>query len=222
MPTGCQVPRPIVPFVPLTVVDHPLVSDRVALLRATTTASAEFRRFPAELSTFLAYAAARPLAVEDTVVRTPLGVDAPARTLPERMPLLVPILRAGLGLLDGVLAAIPSAEVGLVGLARDEETHEPTPYCLRLPAELPTSAFVLDPMLATGGSMVYTCRLLLERGVRDITALCLLAAPEGVAHVQSELPDVHIVTAALDDRLDDDAYIVPGLADAGDRLYGRV
>ena len=207
---------------PLTVVDHPLVSDRVARLRATTTASAEFRRVTAELSTFLAYEAARTLPVEETTVRTPLDVDAPARTLPERTPLLVPILRAGLGLLDGVLAAIPSAEVGLVGLARDEETHEPAPYCLRLPAELPTSAFVLDPMLATGGSMVWTCELLLDRGVQHLSALCLLAAPEGVARVQQELPEVHIVTAALDDHLNDAAFIVPGLGDAGDRLYGRV
>jgi uracil phosphoribosyltransferase len=216
---GCAPYRPLVP---LTVVDHPLVSDRVARLRATSTASAEFRRITAELSTFLAYEAARSLPVTETMVRTPLGVDAPARTLPERVPLLVPILRAGLGLLDGVLAAIPSAEVGLVGLARDEESHEPTPYCLRLPAELPQGAFVLDPMLATGGSMVYTCRLLQERGVRDIAALCLLAAPEGVAKVEAELPDVHIVTAALDERLNDAAFIVPGLGDAGDRLYGRV
>jgi len=208
--------------VPLTVVDHPLVSDRVARLRATSTASAEFRRVTAELSTFLAYEAARTLPVEETTVPTPLGVDAAARTLPERTPLLVPILRAGLGLLDGVLAAIPAAEVGLVGLARDEETHEPTPYCLRLPAELPTSAFVLDPMLATGGSMAWTCQLLRGRGVRDITALCLLAAPEGVRRVSDELPDVHIVTAALDEGLNDDAFIVPGLGDAGDRLYGRV
>ncbi|HYD09591.1 MAG TPA: uracil phosphoribosyltransferase, partial [Acidimicrobiales bacterium] len=155
-------------------------------------------------------------------VRTPLDVDAPVRTLPERTPLLVPILRAGLGLLDGVLAAIPSAEVGLVGLARDEETHQPTPYCVRLPAELPTGAWVLDPMLATGGSLVYTCNLLRDRGITDITAICLLAAPEGVAAVEAALPDVHVVVAALDERLNDTAFIVPGLGDAGDRLYGRV
>jgi uracil phosphoribosyltransferase len=206
----------------LTVVDHPLVSDRVARLRAIDTASAEFRRVTAELSTFLAYEATRSLPTVAGTVRTPLDVDAPSRTLPERMPLLVPILRAGLGLLDGVLAAIPSAEVGLVGLARDEETHEPEPYCLRLPATLPDSAFVLDPMLATGGSMAWTCRLLRERGVERLTAICLLAAPEGVARVLDELPGVEIVTAALDDRLDPAAFIVPGLGDAGDRLYGRV
>jgi uracil phosphoribosyltransferase len=206
----------------LTVVDHPLVTDRVAGLRSITTASAEFRRITAELSTFLAYEAARLLPTVETTVRTPLDVDAPARTLPQRTPLLVPILRAGLGLLDGVVAAIPSAEVGLVGLARNEETHQPEPYCLRLPAELPGTAFVLDPMLATGGSMAWTCRLLRDRGVATIVAISLIAAPEGVERVLAELPDVAIVTAALDARLDDHAFIVPGLGDAGDRLYGRV
>ena len=207
---------------PLTVVDHPLVSDRVARLRAIDTASAEFRRVTSELSTFLAYEACRTLPTETIAVRTLLGVDAPSRVLPERSPLLVPILRAGLGLLEGVLAAIPSAEVGLVGLARNEETHEPEPYCLRLPADLPTSAFVLDPMLATGGSMVWTLRLLRERGIADLTAICLIAAPEGVERVQSEMPDVDVVVAALDTHLNDQAFIVPGLGDAGDRLYGRV
>jgi uracil phosphoribosyltransferase len=206
----------------LTVVDHPLVSDRVARLRAVDTASAEFRRLTAELSTFLAYEAARELPTVASTVHTPLAVDAPSQILPERTPLLVPILRAGLGLLDGVLIAIPSAEVGLVGLARNEETHEPEPYCLRLPAELPVTAFVLDPMLATGGSMAWTCRLLRDRGVEHIAALCLIAAPEGVERVLAELPDVSIVTAALDTHLNDDAFIVPGLGDAGDRLYGRV
>jgi uracil phosphoribosyltransferase len=206
----------------LTVVDHPLVADRVARLRDAATASAEFRRLTAELSTFLAYEGARNLPTVEGSVRTPLGLDATTRTLGDHSPLLVPILRAGLGLLDGVLAAIPSAEVGLVGLARDEETHQPEPYCIRLPAELPSSAFVLDPMLATGGSMAWTCTLLKERGVQHITALCLIAAPEGVARVHGELPDVEIVTASLDPRLNDIAYIVPGLGDAGDRLYGRV
>jgi uracil phosphoribosyltransferase len=206
----------------LTVVDHPLVSDRVAGLRATDTASAEFRRLTADLSTFLAYEAARTLPTVATTVRTPLGVDAPAHRLSERSPLLVPILRAGLGLLDGVLAAIPSAEVGLVGLARNEETHLPEPYCLRLPATLPDTAFVLDPMLATGGSMLWTCQLLRDRGVDRVVAICLLAAPEGVAAVEAALPEVDIVIAALDERLNDAAFIVPGLGDAGDRLYGRV
>ena len=208
---------------PLTVVDHPLVATRVARLRAISTASAEFRRVTSELSTFLAYEATRNLPTVETTVRTPLDVDAPARTLPERTPLVVPILRAGLGLLDGVLAAIPSAEVGLVGLARNEETHQPEPYCIRLPAEtVGADAFVLDPMLATGGSMAWTLNLLRERGVDRLTAICLLAAPEGVAAVEAAVPDVSIVTAALDEGLNDLAFIVPGLGDAGDRLYGSV
>ena len=208
---------------PLTVVDHPLVVDRVAHLRATTTASAEFRRVTAELSTFLAYEATRDLETVAGTVTTPLGLDAPTRTLPRRAPLLVPILRAGLGLLEGVLAAIPSAEVGLVGLARDEETHQPAPYCIRFPADIEgLDAIVLDPMLATGGSMAWTLNLLRERGARRLTAICLLAAPEGVARVEAEVPDAHIVTAALDDGLNEHAFIVPGLGDAGDRLYGQV
>ena len=208
---------------PLTVVDHPLVADRVARLRATSTASAEFRRITADLSTFLAYEATRDIDTVATTVTTPLGLEAQARSLPRRAPLLVPILRAGLGLLDGVLAAIPSAEVGLVGLARDEETHQPAPYCIRFPADIDgTDAIVLDPMLATGGSMAWTLELLRERGAGRLTAICLLAAPEGVAHVESRVPDAHIVTAALDEGLNDDAFIVPGLGDAGDRLYGRV
>lgn len=208
---------------PLTVVDHPLVTDRVARLRATSTNSAEFRRVASELSTFLAYEATRELETVEGTITTPLGIEAPTRTLPNRAPLLVPILRAGLGLLEGVLQAIPSAEVGLVGLARDEETHQPTPYCIRFPAEIEgTDAIVLDPMLATGGSMAWTLQLLRERGARRLTAVCLLAAPEGVAHVAEVVPDAHVVTAALDDRLNDHAFIVPGLGDAGDRLYGRV
>ena len=207
----------------LTVVDHPLVADRVARLRATTTASAEFRRLTAELSTFLAYEATRDLETNAATVTTPLGLEAPARVLPRRAPLLVPILRAGLGLLDGVLAAIPSAEVGLVGLARDEETHQPTPYCIRFPADIVgVHAMVLDPMLATGGSLVWTLELLRERGAERLTAICLLASPEGIGHVAERVPEAHVVVAAVDDGLDEQAFIVPGLGDAGDRLYGRV
>jgi uracil phosphoribosyltransferase len=208
--------------VPLTVVDHPLVATRVARLRATATASAEFRRITSELSTFLAYEATRHLGTIESSVTTPLGVEAPARVLPDRHPLVVPILRAGLGLLEGVLDAIPSAEVGLIGLARDEDTHEPAPYCIRLPSDTSASseAIVLDPMLATGGSMVWTVRHLLDLGISRITAICLLAAPEGVARVEEAAPGVAIVTAALDDGLDASAFIVPGLGDAGDRLYG--
>ena len=175
-----------------------------------------------ELAGFLAYEATRDLPTVRGTVTTPLEVQAVTDTLPGRSPLLVPVLRAGLALLDGVLAAVPTAEVGLVGLARDEETKEPVPYCVRLPADLGSpQAFVLDPMLATGGSMAWTCRLLAERGITDITALVLIAAPEGVARVEQDCPGVRIFTAALDPGLDERAFIVPGLGDAGDRLYGR-
>jgi uracil phosphoribosyltransferase len=207
---------------PLHVVDHPLVSHRVAVLRDAATGSAEFRQVAGELAGFLAYEATRGLTTVDGSVLTPLGLAAPTATLPERRPLLVPILRAGLALLDGVLAAVPTAEVGLVGLARDEVTHQPTPYCVRLPAERSSDeALVLDPMLATGGSMAYTCGLLAEAGYSRLTAIVLIAAPEGVAAVEAAMPDVSIVTAALDPGLNEHAFIVPGLGDAGDRLYGR-
>jgi uracil phosphoribosyltransferase len=208
--------------VALQVLDHPLVAHRVAELRDVRTGSAEFRRAAGELAGFLAYEATRDLPTVPGSVTTPLDLPAETATLPERRPLLVPVLRAGLALLDGVLAAVPTAEVGLVGLARDEETKEPVPYCVRLPADLAaTPALVLDPMLATGGSMAWTCRLLAERGITDITALVLIAAPEGVARVEQECPGVRIFTAALDPGLDAQAFIVPGLGDAGDRLYGR-
>jgi uracil phosphoribosyltransferase len=207
----------------LHVVDHPLVAHRVAVLRDAGTGSAEFRRVSGELAGFLVYEATRGLPTEDGTVETPLGLPAATRTLGDHQPLLVPILRAGLALLEGALVAVPTAEVGLVGLARDEETKEPTPYCVRLPADLAgTTAIVLDPMLATGGSLVWTCRLLAERGVHRVLAVCLLAAPEGVARMAERCPDVDIVVAALDPGLDERAFIVPGLGDAGDRLYGRV
>jgi uracil phosphoribosyltransferase len=208
---------------PLRVVDHPLVAHRVAVLRDEGTGSAEFRQVSGELAGFLVYEATRGLATERGSVRTPLGLEAPAETLGDHQPLLVPILRAGLALLEGALAAVPTAEVGLVGLARDEETKEPTPYCVRLPAELAgTTALVLDPMLATGGSLAWTCSLLADRGVGTVAAVCLLAAPEGVALMAERCPDVEVVVAALDPGLDERAFIVPGLGDAGDRLYGRV
>jgi uracil phosphoribosyltransferase len=207
----------------LHVVDHPLVAHRVAVLRDARTGSAEFRRVSGELAGFLVYEATRDLPTSAGSVATPLGLDAPTRTLEDHQPLLVPILRAGLALLEGALTAAPTAEVGLVGLARDEETKQPAPYCVRLPADLSgTTALVLDPMLATGGSLAWTCDLLAERGVRRVVAVCLLAAPEGIALLAQRCPDVDVVVAAVDAGLDERAFIVPGLGDAGDRLYGRV
>ncbi len=206
----------------LQVVDHPLVGHRIAILRNAKTSSADFRRTVAEIATLLAYEATRSLKVDHLTVRTPLDLDAPAVRLSAPGPLLVPILRAGLGLLDGFTYVLPEAEVGLVGLRRNEETFEPEQYAQKLPTSLADRAvFVLDPMLATGGSLAFTCQLLMARGATDITAVSVIAAPEGVAAVQAACPSVRIVTAALDPGLNEKAYIVPGLGDAGDRLFGQ-
>ncbi|MDZ4825807.1 MAG: uracil phosphoribosyltransferase [Actinomycetota bacterium] len=206
---------------PLTVVDHPLVQDRVAILRDESTDRAAFRRATRDLGAFLVYEATRDLATVAGSVRTPLDLDAPVRRIAHPGPVVVPILRAGLGLLEGVLSALPEAEVGVIGLARDEETFRPVAYCERLRDDLAgREAFVLDPMLATGGSLVAACVMLAARGAGRITAVTVLAAPEGVQRVAHALPDVRVVTAALDERLNDHAFIVPGLGDAGDRLFG--
>jgi uracil phosphoribosyltransferase len=207
--------------VKLTVVDHPLVQDRVAVLRDETTDRAAFRRATRDLGAFLVYEATRDLETVNGAVRTPLGVDAPARRIVDPGPVVVPVLRAGLGLVEGVLSALPEAEVGVIGLARDEATFRPVAYCERLRDQLGgREAFVLDPMLATGGSLVAACQMLIERGAGRATALTVLAAPEGVQRVNDALPGVRIFTAALDERLNDHAFIVPGLGDAGDRLFG--
>ena len=206
----------------LFVVDHPLVAHRIAILRNESTPSSQFRRTVAEIATLLAYEATRSLHVEATSVRTPLGLDAPAVRLVAPGPLLVPVLRAGLGLLDGFLAVLPEAEVGLIGLRRDEETFEPEQYAEKLPAKLSDrDVYVLDPMLATGGSLAFTCQLLMARGAERITAVSVISAPEGIARAQEACPQLRIVTAALDPGLNELRYIVPGLGDAGDRLFGQ-
>ena len=205
----------------LTVVEHPLVADRVARLREQVTDSATFRRLAAELGSMLAYEAFRDMATTPVSVTTPLGLEAQGERLASPWPLLVPILRAGLGLLDGVLAAVPTAEVGAVGFRRNETTFEPEQYFVKLPDDLAgREAVVLDPMLATGGSLAATCALLGARGAGRIAAICLIAAPEGAARVEEAVPGVRIFTAALDPGLNEHAFIVPGLGDAGDRLYG--
>jgi uracil phosphoribosyltransferase len=206
---------------PLTVIDHPLVADRVLTLRDQRTKSVDFRRIAREVASFLAYEATRDLPTEAEEVTTPLGLVAAGVRPAMPGPLVVPILRAGLGLLDGVLAALPDAEVGVIGLKRDETTHRPLAYLERLPDDLGgRHAYIVDPMLATGGSLATACDMLRARGSGPITALCLIAAPEGVERVRATDPSVRIFTAALDPQLDERAFIVPGLGDAGDRLYG--
>src|SRR5262245_35174794 len=205
----------------LTVIDHPLVSDRLLTLRDRRTASVDFRRGAGEVASFLVYEATRALPTEPCEVTTPLGLVARGERPAMPGPLVVPILRAGLGLLDGVLAALPDAEVGVIGLKRDETTHRPLAYLERLPDELAgRHAYIVDPMLATGGSLATACEMLRARDAGPITALCLIAAPEGVARVEATDPTVQIFTAALDPKLNEHAFIVPGLGDAGDRLYG--
>lgn len=202
------------------VVDHPLVQHKLTLMRKADTDSATFRRLLAEIAMLLAYELTRELPLERVRIRTPVAeTDAPL--LAGLSPALVSILRAGNGLLDGVLDLVPTAAVGHIGLYRDPETLAPVQYYLKVPADLDRrSVLVVDPMLATGHSAVAAVSRLRERGAASIRFLCLLAAPEGIATFHAAHPDVPIVTAAIDERLNDHGYIVPGLGDAGDRMYG--
>lgn len=189
------------------------------MLRDETTDRATFRRAVDNLAAMLIYEATRDLAVEKTQVRTPLGPAEGVR-LP-RLPVVVPVLRAGLGMADAAIRLLPEAEMSFVGLARDEETFEPQSYMAKLPARFEgRPVIILDPMLATGGSLEFTCRLVAERGAGRMTVVCVLAAPEGLKRMDATGFDLHIVTAAIDDHLNEHAYIVPGLGDAGDRLFG--
>jgi uracil phosphoribosyltransferase len=206
------------------VVDHPLVSHKLTALRDERTDSPTFRRLADELVTLLAYEATRDVRVEEVTVATPVA-PADGVRLAVPTPLVVPILRAGLGMLEGMVRLLPTAEVGFLGMVRNESTLEATTYAERLPADLSNrQCYVLDPMLATGGTLAAAIRFLTDRGADHVTAICLLSAPEGVERVERDLEDVGvpvtIVTAAMDERLNEKGYIVPGLGDAGDRLYG--
>jgi uracil phosphoribosyltransferase len=208
------------------VADHPLIAHKLTALRDQKTDSPTFRRLADELVTLLAYEATRDVRTMEVDVVTPVA-HARGRRLARPRPLVVPVLRAGLGMLDGMCRLLPTAEVGFLGLVRNEETLVATTYATRLPDSLVgRQVFVLDPMLATGGTLMVTIDLLLERGADQVTAICLLAAPEGVAALAKHYADatvpIAVVVAAIDERLNDLGYIVPGLGDAGDRLYGTV
>jgi uracil phosphoribosyltransferase len=210
----------------VTVADHPLIAHKLTTLRDERTDSPTFRRLTDELVTLLAYEATREVRVAPVEVRTPVGPAVGVRlTVPK--PLVVPILRAGLGMLDGMVRILPTAEVGFLGLVRDEQTLVATTYATRLPDDLSgRQCYLLDPMLATGGTLSAAIHYLVERGADDITAICLLSAPEGLALLERETANLTIpfsvVTAGLDEKLNEKGYIVPGLGDAGDRLYGVV
>lgn len=206
------------------VADHPLVTHKLSVLRDHRTPSPVFRQLTEELVTLLAYEATRSVKVSPIEITTPVTTTMGVK-ISEPRPIVVPILRAGLGMLEGLVKLLPTAEVGFLGMVRDEETFEPTTYAERLPADLSDrQCFAIDPMLATGGSLAAAIQFLFDRGAKDVTAICLLGTPEGVATIEAMAADrdVTLVLGALDERLNEKGYIVPGLGDAGDRLYGTV
>lgn len=209
----------------LHVADHPLIDHKLSVLRDERTPSAVFRQLVDELVTLLAYEATREVRTEEVEIRTPVAL-AQCRRLADPRPIVVPILRAGLGMLEGMTRLLPTAEVGFLGMRRDDDTLEIETYANRLPDDLSgRQCFVLDPMLATGHTMVAATNYLFERGAKDVTCVCILAAPEGVATLEAAIgdrADVNVVVAAVDECLNEKSYIVPGLGDAGDRLYGIV
>lgn len=204
----------------VNLVDHPLVLHKLSLMRDKTTSTSKFRALLHEIALLLGYEVTRDLPLETAVVETPVSVmEAPV--LSGKKVVVVAILRAGSGMLDGILSVLPSARVGHIGLARDPETLQPKEYLYKVPSELSSrSVLVVDPMLATGNSAVAAVSRLKESGARDIKFLCLVAAPEGIATFHSAHPDVPIYTPVIDSHLNEHGYIVPGLGDAGDRLYG--
>jgi uracil phosphoribosyltransferase len=206
----------------VVIADHPLITHKLTVLRDKRTPPPIFRQLVEELMTLLAYEATREVRVESVEIETPVTKTTGVR-ISQPSPLIVPILRAGLGMLEGMVKLVPTAEVGFLGMKRNEETLVPESYAERLPEKLHgRQCFVLDPMLATGGSLAAAIEFLFERGADEVTAICVLGTPEGIAAVREQVGDrnVTLVLGALDDGLNEHAYIVPGLGDAGDRLYG--
>ena len=203
----------------VTVVDHPIVQARLTVMRAQGSTNSEFRAALRELATLLVYEATRGLSTADLPIITPVASTTGVTIA--NPPLLVPVLRAGLGMAEAAFNLLPESQMGFVGIARDEETHEPHPYMASLPESLAgRPVIVLDPMVATGGSLLHSLRLLSERGASDLTVICALAAPEGVRALEESGLPTRLFTASIDRKLNENAYIVPGLGDAGDRQFG--
>lgn len=202
------------------VIDHPLIQHKLTMIREKNCGTKVFREVVNEIAMLMAYEVSWDMPLEDVVIETPMGKST-QKTLSGKKVAIIPILRAGIGMVDGILELIPAAKVGHVGLYRDEETLQPHEYFVKLPEDIASrQLFVVDPMLATGGSAIMAIDSLKERGASNIKFVCLVAVPEGVKALQEAHPDVDIYTAALDERLNEDGYIVPGLGDAGDRLFG--
>ena len=202
------------------VMDHPLIQHKVNSIRRKEVGSQEFREIVGEIAALMCYEATRDLKLQDVEIETPI-CKMVGKELSGKKLAVVPILRAGLGMVDGMLSMIPAAKVGHIGLYRDPETYEPVEYYCKLPADCDErEVFVVDPMLATGGSSVAAIQMLKEKGVKHIRFMCIIAAPEGVERMQKEHPDVDIYIGALDEKLNEHKYIIPGLGDAGDRIFG--
>jgi uracil phosphoribosyltransferase len=202
------------------VVDHPLIKHKLSIMRAKETGSKDFRQMLSEIAMLMCYELTRDLPVEDVEIETPVAKMTAQRVVGKKLA-IVPILRAGLGMVEGILTLVPVAKVGHIGLYRDPDTHNPVEYYCKLPFDIEERYVILcDPMLATGGSASGAIDMLKKNGVKQIKLLCLVSAPEGVERLQADHPDVEIFTAALDEKLNEHAYIVPGLGDAGDRIFG--
>ena len=202
------------------VMDHPLIQHKVGIIRREEIGSKDFRQMISEIAMLMCYESTRKLKLQDVKIKTPI-CETTVKELAGKKLAVVPILRAGLGMVEGMLAMIPAAKVGHIGLYRDPETLEPVEYYCKLPSDCDErEVYVVDPMLATGGSCVAAIQMLKEKGVKNIHFMCIIASPEGVERLQKEHPDVDIYIAALDEKLNDHGYIVPGLGDAGDRIFG--